>query len=104
MPRVSHNTSAVYSNSLLATLNSRSRIRDALNEPMSFELSPIGLSSYTRGRDVLTSHRAATPLSLAKGAVSVVDPSNLLAIPQPQDIVTQRSPDYDLHVKGVYTM
>jgi hypothetical protein len=69
-----HVTSLVYSNSLLATLNSRSRIREALNDPVSIELS--GSLSHKDNtpqvsRRGLGSNRTASPLgslSFAKKA------------------------------------
>jgi hypothetical protein len=59
-------SSTVYSNALLATLNSRSRVRDALNQSVSLcQPSSAGVRrvvSQSSRNEAVTSHRTTSPL------------------------------------------
>jgi hypothetical protein len=93
--------SSVFSNSLLATLNSRSRFRAALDEPISLELPSMKLSQHTSGKDGLAPHRAATPLNslcFAERGSSVVDSG--LSVPRLHNFHTRRDSDFELGVGG----
>jgi hypothetical protein len=102
MHQISDNTSSVYSNTILATLNSRSRFRAALDEPISLELPSMKLSQHTSGKDGLAPPRAATPLNslcFAERGSSVVDSG--LSVPGSHDFRTRHDPNFEPSVEGL---
>jgi hypothetical protein len=99
-----HILSLVYSNSLLATLNSRSRIRDALNEPISLELPHWSLSPHTSGKNGSASDYVASPLSplsFAKRADIGEPPEQ--SVSQFHNVYIHHVPNRELHTRDVYT-
>jgi hypothetical protein len=94
---------SVYSNSLLATLNSRSRVRAALDEPISVNLPPISPSSNTGRKDRLASNCAEARLGslcfAERGDGGVVDSE--LSVRKSQDFHTRcHDADFELNVEG----